>query len=332
MSLLDGKLSALGVSSGTKAATTTGPAPTATGSVAEKGTEIKPRIVYNGGYSGTEIKLRIANGGAGQSGLIGAWADAFIKYSVEQLDLAPFLVGWCLGDTTESLTFLANGSVDVAVTYNAAAEAQSENSLAAAQRVYGFRDHFLLVGPPSNPANLSPSNDDIHTMFNKIVSIGNADVLDPPQEREPVRFLSRFDKSATNIKESEIFITIGQVPWGLAYSKWYHQYPRFPLPALEAASLLSEYTLTDRGTWLSSPASVTGNLVIFKAGSDDSSDPLLNPAHVLRGTKATNPDIAKSFMTWVIAKDGGQKVVAEFKKEGKVLYSVAPDAAATVPM
>lgn len=33
----------------------------------------------------------------------------------------------------------------------------------------------------------------------------------PPSDRHPVRFLSRFDKSATNIKESELFITIGQV-------------------------------------------------------------------------------------------------------------------------
>ena len=33
----------------------------------------------------------------------------------------------------------------------------------------------------------------------------------PPANREPVRFLSRFDKSATNIKESELFCAIGQV-------------------------------------------------------------------------------------------------------------------------
>ncbi|KAG6853765.1 hypothetical protein C0991_001595 [Blastosporella zonata] len=289
-------------------------------------TELKPRVVYDGGYTGaTEIKLRIANGGAGQSGLIGAWADAFIQYSVEELNCAPFLVGWYLGDTTESLAFLANGSVDVAVTYNAAAEAQIEKIQAAAQRVYGFRDHFLLVGPDSNPANLSPDNDDIFAMFNKIVSVGNADATDPPKERVPVRFLSRFDKSATNIKESELFITIGQVPWAFAYSKWYHQYPCFPLPALEAASLLSEYTVTDRGTWLSSPSSVTGKLTIFKAGSDEASDPLLNPAHVLRGSRAANVEMAQSFMKWVVAKEGGQKIVVGFKKEGEVLYSGAPD-------
>lgn len=54
---------------------------------------LDPAVVYNGGYSdATEIKLRIANGGAGQSGLIGAWADAFIQYSVETLSYEPFEV------------------------------------------------------------------------------------------------------------------------------------------------------------------------------------------------------------------------------------------------
>ncbi|KAG6819113.1 hypothetical protein H0H93_015358 [Arthromyces matolae] len=290
--------------------------------------ELKPRAIYSGGYdTAKEIKLRIANGGAGQSGLIGAWADAFIKYAVETLNLDPFLVGWYLGDTTESLAFLANGSVDVAVTYNAAAEAQIEKSLAANERIYGFRDHFILVGPASNPANLNPGEDDILVMFNKIVTAGNADVADPPKDRVPVRFLSRFDKSATNIKESQLFITIGQVPWALAYSKWYHQYPLFPFLALEAASQLSEYTLTDRGTWLSSPASVTDKLQIFKAGSDDADDPLLNPAHVLRGSQAAIPEIAKQFVQWVAAKDGGQKVIAEFRKGDDVLYSPAPEVA-----
>jgi len=37
------------------------------------------------------------------------------------------------------------------------------------------QDHFLLVGPQSNPAQLNQT-DNILVMFNKIVSTGNADV------------------------------------------------------------------------------------------------------------------------------------------------------------
>ncbi|KAG6910327.1 hypothetical protein DXG01_011395 [Tephrocybe rancida] len=302
-------------------------------------TGLQPQATYNGNYTeATDIRLRIANGGAGQSGLIGAWADAFIKYCVETRSITPFKaghrlvadielkVGWYLGDTTASLGFLAAGQVDIAVTYNDAAEQQSLQSKAASQRVYGFRDHFLLVGPKANPAALDADNDDVLQMFSKIVTGGNADAPAPPADRPAVRFLSRFDKSATNIKESSLFITIGQVPWALGYSIWYHQYPRFPLQAIQAASLLSEYTLTDRGTWLSSPSTVTDGLQIFKAGSDNATDLLLNPARVLLSSKAdpANEEIWKAFMEWVVSADGGQKVIAEFQKNGEVLYSQAP--------
>jgi hypothetical protein len=44
---------------------------------------LTPAAVYNGGHNGTtKVGLRIANGGAGQSGLIGAWGDAFINYMI----------------------------------------------------------------------------------------------------------------------------------------------------------------------------------------------------------------------------------------------------------
>jgi len=177
------------------------------------GVSIAPQATYNGGYTNAkDVRLRIANGGAGQSGLIGAWADAFIKFMVKERHVEPFLVStrfsvrddisntllyqvaWYLGDTTESLGLLAAGSVDIAVTYNEAAEKQSKDSGAAVALVYGFRvslkekyellsmvhhdlyqDHFLLVGPNSNPAKLN-EKDDILVMFNKIVSQGNTDI------------------------------------------------------------------------------------------------------------------------------------------------------------
>ncbi|KAL0565079.1 hypothetical protein V5O48_016950, partial [Marasmius crinis-equi] len=171
-----------------------------------------PAAVYDGGYQGAhEVRLRIANGGAGQSGLIGAFANAYIRFCVETKGAKPFLVAWYLGDTTQSLQYLAAKLVDVALTYNAAAEKQSENSGAAVQRQLVFLDHFYLVGPTTNPAELKPS-DSVVGMFNKIVASGNEDVVNPPNPdiRPPTRFLSRFDKSATNIKESELFIKIGQ--------------------------------------------------------------------------------------------------------------------------
>ncbi|TCD69496.1 hypothetical protein EIP91_007426 [Steccherinum ochraceum] len=283
-----------------------------------------PQETYDGGYSDAkDIRLRIANGGAGQSGLIREFANAFIQYMVKK-GVAPFKAAWYLGDTTQSLQYLAAKYVDVAFTYNEAAELASVKSGAAVKRELAFLDHFILVGPLSNPASLSPDNDSTSDMFNKIVASGNADVALPPDEsvRPPTRFLSRFDKSATNIKESQQFIAIGQVPWALAYSSWYHQYPRFPLQALQAASVLNEYTLTDRGTWLSSPGSVIGALTIYKAGSDENPE-LYNPCNALVSPAPLDAELSKTFMDWLLDLDCGQKVVREFEKNGQVLYSPA---------
>lgn len=95
--------------------------------------------------------------------------------------------------------------------------------------------------------------------------------------------------------------------------------------------MLYEYTLTDKGTWLSSPKEVTSTLSIFAEGRDTNpDDPLLNPAHVLLGAKAdpANEVIWKKFIEWVKLPDGGQKVIKDFKKPpglgGEQLYSPAP--------
>lgn len=71
---------------------------------------------------------------------------------------------------------------------------------------YSFRDHFYLVGPKGNLEGEQrlEENDSILTMFSKIYSAAEAD-------NSAVRFLSRYDKSATNIKDSELWIKTGQV-------------------------------------------------------------------------------------------------------------------------
>jgi hypothetical protein len=51
------------------------------------------------------------------------------------------------GYTTESVNYLASGDADIAITYNAAAENRSLKLSIATQCVYGFKDHFYLVGP-----------------------------------------------------------------------------------------------------------------------------------------------------------------------------------------
>ncbi|KAJ3041309.1 hypothetical protein HDV00_009581 [Rhizophlyctis rosea] len=153
------------------------------------------------------------------------------------------------------------------------------------------------------------------------------------------RFLSRYDKSATNIKDAELFIAAGQVPWAIPQATWYHEYPVYPIDAITAAATLGEYTITDRGTWLSVPTDVISKLTLFNRGQDDPNqdtpeareapaDRLLNPAFFLLGTRGCqqNIDVGNEFLDWVVSADG-QKVIAEFEGTiggGERLYTRAP--------
>lgn len=293
----------------------------------------------NNGTSDVPTRLRISNGGAGLSGLVGALANAFITYKQQNGSASAFKIEWIRGDTTESINYLRTGQADIALTYNKAAECQAMTDNVATRRVYGFRDHFYLAGPPENPAGLkqytagSADNEPILTQMQKIVRTGPNDTAVPP-----TRFLSRYDKSATNIKDSELFIAVGQVPWAYAYSKWYHQYPLYPIDALTAAAKLKEYTITDRGTWLSTDKTYTDMLVRYNEGTDDPdqddptkpenpSDPLLNPAFFLIGSQVCqeNQALANEFLDWVVS-EGGQSVVGNFtgSQPSELLYTRAP--------
>lgn len=59
-------------------------------------TRSKPSAIYDGDYRERAerrgVCLRIANGGAGQTGLIEAWANAFIRYMVIKKGVEPFQV------------------------------------------------------------------------------------------------------------------------------------------------------------------------------------------------------------------------------------------------
>jgi ABC-type tungstate transport system permease subunit len=142
----------------------------------------------------------------------------------------------------------------------------------------------------------------------------------------PVRFLSRYDKSANNIRESAIWASIGQTPWSEPYSPWYHRYVDFPLGALRAAAKLGEYTLVDRGSWYAAERQCKNGLIVYKevfGASED--DNLLNPAHVLVGTKARDMEIAIAFVDWLTDKDHGQRVIGKQAVDGVVLHSPAPE-------
>ncbi|OCL08297.1 hypothetical protein AOQ84DRAFT_439707 [Glonium stellatum] len=260
---------------------------------------VNPAAIYDGGFNSTNstILLRVGNGGAGQSGLIKALADAFIQSRVANGSDPP-RIAWYTSDTTFTIEYLQTGNVDVGITYSEIAEKIAiDQSIAKSPSYYAFRDHFLIVGPTSNPANLSKSSD-VLAMFSDLHAAAEA-----ATSTIPVRFLSRYDKSATNIKDSFLWISIGQ--------------------ALTVAILLQEYTITDRGTYLSLDTSLQNQTTIYKAATDNADYLLLSPAHLLVGKKAAYPDVADAFAKWVASTEG-RKVITDFGRNGQQLYTGVP--------
>ncbi|KAM4067085.1 PBP superfamily protein [Hirsutella rhossiliensis] len=294
---------------------------------ADPSVDVKPAAVYDGGVEGVEnapIKLRLGNGGAGESGLIEALANAFIRDSVaENGNSGHFRVAWYKSDTTFTIKHLGQHLIDAGITYSAVAEDIAiDVGIAKAPAHYAFRDHFALVGPKDNPARLNGSAS-VTGLFSKLYEAAEAQ---PEGRAAQIRFLSRFDKSATNLKESHLWASVGQVPWADPVSGWYHKFQDYPLEALRAAVHLGEYTVTDRGTLLSLEAGLRAELAVIKAGGDDDpEDPLLNPARLLIARNATNAATADAFARWLVG-ERGQAVVEGFtsKTSGEKMYSRAP--------
>jgi len=274
----------------------------------------------------SDIKLRIATGGAGESGLLSALAHAFIAEKETKSNLEPFTIVWIKSDTAASFNYLAENAADLSITYHVMAESIALKQGIADRSEYAWRDHFMLVGPRSNPAGLSVGGKatglTIYDLFSQLfcAAVGNAN------SSHQVRFLSRYDKSATNIKESSIWSAIGQTPWSHPYSSWYHRDVLFPFDALRAAAKLQEYTLVDRGTWYAVDEWVRDEMTIFMEGGDEEGDLLLNPAHALVCSYGENKEMANLFVDWLIRADGGQEVIKSFAVNNTVLYSVSPAA------
>jgi ABC-type tungstate transport system permease subunit len=257
---------------------------------------------------------------------------------ITNLTISTHHLSQILSDTTFTIKNLQSGEADLGISYLPDAEklAGDQNIIDyQTGRYYLFRDHFIIAGPPENPAGVNATMD-ASTIFAKIYQAGE---LNNAKTAVPTRFLTRYDKSATNLKESLLWLGIGQVniphpssnyakspkqvPWSLPYSTWYHQFPAFPIQALTTAILLKQYTLTDRGTFLSLQQNLTGGVEIFKTGTDDEKDPLLLPGHLLVGNKARNGTLARRFAEWAVGQ-AGQGVVTGFTKGGRQLYSGAP--------
>lgn len=173
---------------------------------------------------------------------------------------------------------------------------------------YGVRRYevmyndFVLIGPKSDPARIAGGKDVVRA-FQQI-------------ERTKSAFVSRGDRSGTHFAELEIW-KAAAIHIAKKKGAWYREAGSGMGPALNTASGMNAYILTDRGTWLSFKN--RGELSILVEGDrrlfNQYGIILVNPAKHL-GVKR---EMAQAFIDWIISSEG-QEAIAAYRIGGEQLF------------
>ena len=211
--------------------------------------------------------------------------------------------------TGKALDTARRGDADVLLVHDPEAEQQfMDEGHGSVRRQIAWND-FIIVGPSADPAHVRGGNDSVSAL--KAIAAAQAP------------FVSRGDKSGTNAAELRLWKSAGQSPDMLAKEKWYRDVGGGMGQALNAASAMNAYTLSDRGTWLS--FSNKGSLVIAIEGDAR----LLNRYDVIELSPqkhaSSKLDAAKVFADWLVSPDG-QQAIGAYQANGEKLFN--PSAAA----
>jgi len=230
-----------------------------------------------------------------QSGLFGYLLPVFQKKTGIQVRVV------ALG-TGQALDLARRGDADVVFVHARSAE---EKFLAEGHGVKRFDvmyNDFVLIGPKSDPAKVS----------------GGRDILDALKKIKSASapFVSRGDSSGTHIAELDLWKLAG-IDIATEKGPWYRDTGQGMGPALNTASAMSAYILSDRGTWISFKN--RGELAIAVEGDKR----LFNQYGVMLVNAARHPnvkkDLGQAFVEWVISPEG-QKTIAEYKIGGEQLF------------
>jgi len=229
-----------------------------------------------------------------QSGLFGYLLPIFEKKAGIQVKVVA--VG-----TGQALDIGRRGDADVVFVHDKPAEEKFVEEGYSTKRNEVMYNDFVLIGPKADPAKIGGGKD-IQAALQKIASTQTP-------------FISRGDKSGTHAAELRYWKGAGvEVS---PSSSWYKETGSGMGPALNTASAMNGYILSDRATWLTFKN--RGDLVILVQG-----DPkLFNQYGVMLVNPVKYPQVKKAegqaFIDWLISKDG-QDTIAGYKVGGEQLF------------
>jgi len=206
--------------------------------------------------------------------------------------------------TGKALDTARRGDADVVLVHDPEAEREFvDEGYSSTLRQIAWND-FIIVGPSSDPAHILGGKDSV-TALKAIASAR-------------VPFVSRGDRSGTNTAELRLWRAAGRTSEALNPEKWYHDIGGGMGQALNAASAMNAYTLTDRATWLS--FNNKGSLIIIIEGDSrliNRYDAIeLNP----RKHGAARLDAAKIFADWLVSPEA-QRAIGAYQVNGQQLFN-----------
>jgi tungstate transport system substrate-binding protein len=165
----------------------------------------------------------------------------------------------------EALAMGRRGDADVLLVHSKAAEDAFMAEGHGAERLDVMANDFVVIGPDADPAGIRGA--DAVEAFGRIAA-------------KRARFVSRGDRSGTNVKELDLWKRAGVDPLG---ASWYVSAGQGMGETARIAAEKRAYTLSDRGTYLALASRL--DLVVLSEGGAD----LLNTYRVIVVNPARHP-------------------------------------------
>jgi tungstate transport system substrate-binding protein len=205
--------------------------------------------------------------------------------------------------TGQALATAARGDADLVLVHDPEAEDQFMAEGHVGERRQIAWNDFIIVGPKTDPAQLAGGHDAVAALTALAAARAS--------------FISRGDKSGTDALEKRLWRKAGIDPVARGGGAWYRDIGGGMGAALNAASGMAAYTLSDRGTWLS--FNNKGPLVVVVEG-----DPaLLNRYDVILLNPVKHPHAkhaaARELAEWLTSPEG-QAAIGTYTIASEALF------------
>jgi tungstate transport system substrate-binding protein len=204
--------------------------------------------------------------------------------------------------TGQALDMARRGDADVAFVHAKSAEEKFIAEGHGVKRLPVMYNDFVLVGPKSDPAKIA----------------GGKDILEALRKVKAASapFVSRGDRSGTHMAELALWKQAG-ADIEKEKGPWYRDTGQGMGPALNTASSMNGYILSDRATWLAFKN--PGDLAIVVEGDKRLFNQygviLVNPER----HKHVKKEQGQAFVDWIVSPEG-QKAIADYRIGGEQLF------------